>query len=626
MMALTQPSRLAGPSWDEEVVPALRKRMWLTFEVKETMLTPKAGLESESRTLARRMSAISLSSVDEPSSANYSPSSDNTGWQKQLSSQTNSTQQPYGLTQALQSSYQRQETPSRTTPTTTRVNGSASVAKPGVKTEFQRARTYSSPYASDAANGRANGNGRPNPNTSKPAANPVRSLSPRPVDIKPTRIPKASRTPISVPSSSASSPYTNGYSQDVAVKPYSTSPEQPSQTLSDQRGAQRGINPSSSTQTTVELSTRSTRHTPGLLNESPPFPTDSTMSSGFTQASNYNAAVEESPPRASTESEERPYEHWYRGEVSRNGGVGELRVGRRQEMLDIANYGHMIESRQAAKRMAAMNTEEATPRARKRAGSIAGITNKERERGSLYLDEEIMDESARVLDEHPLTDLDGEGSEIQSVSDVYDGGAYAYLPGVGDVSTPSTEWTTVAGAHEFRSTTPTASMLPRPSSRQQQPNPPPTRIPGPSSRRSSESRSTVNSSPAIGGSSQFSASKSSSPPPAPSSSSNSRQMNHANTTSPTVAQKRGASPASKISRGGAPKMVKAKTLPGKRDEGGNRGSVAYYPTPGEDGEDMADAIPSWTQPVPGEGNWDDVSFLLLASFLMVAPPLHCSAY
>ncbi len=237
------------------------------------------------------------------------------------------------------------------------------------------------------------------------------------------------------------------------------------------------------------------------------------MSSGFSQPSNYNAAVEESPPRASTESEERPYEHWYRGEVSRNGGVGELRVGRRQEMLDIANYGHMIESRQAAKRMAPMNAEEATPRARKRAGSIAGITNKERERGSLYLDEEIIDESARVLDEHPLTDLDGEGSEIQSVSDGYDGGAYAYLPGVGDVSTPSTEWTTVAGAHEFRSTTPTASMLPRPSSRQQQPNPPPTRIPGPSSRRSSESRSTVNSSPAIGGSSQFSASKSSSPPP-----------------------------------------------------------------------------------------------------------------
>lgn len=625
MMTLTQSSRLAGPSWDEEVVPALRKRMWTAFKVKEMMLTPKAGLESESRTLARRMSAISLSSIDEPSSANYSTSADNTNWQKQISPQTNSSQQPYNLTQALQTSYQQQETPGRTTPTNTRVNGSAA-AKPGVKTEFQRARTYSSPYASDAANGRANGNGRPMPNTSKPA-NPVRSLSPRPVDIKPTRIPKASRTPISVPTSSASSPYTNGYSQDTAVKPYSMSPELPSQTLSDQRGAQRGIIPSSSTQTTVELSSRSTRQTPGLLNESPPFPTDSTMSSGFTQPSNWNAAVEESPPRASTESEERPYEHWYRGEVSRNGGVGELRVGRRQEMLDIANYGHMIESKQAAKRMVPMNPEEATPRSRKRAGSIAGITNKERERGSLYLDDEIIDETGRVLDEHPLTDLDGEGSEIHSVSDAYDGGAYAYLPGVGDVSTPSTEWTTVAGAHEFRSTTPTASMLPRPSSRQQHPSsPPPTRIPGPSSRRSSESRSTVNSSPAVGGSSQFSASKSSSPPPAPSSSSNSRQMNYANSTSPVSAQKRGASPASKILRGGAPKVAKSKTLPGKRDEGGNRGSVAYYPTPGEDGEDMAYAIPSWTQPVPGEGNWDDVSFLLLASLLMDVSPLHYSAH
>ncbi|KAF8644418.1 hypothetical protein AX16_008478 [Volvariella volvacea WC 439] len=45
MAALTQSARLPGPSWDEEVVPALRKR-----------------LESESRTLAKRMSAASLAS------------------------------------------------------------------------------------------------------------------------------------------------------------------------------------------------------------------------------------------------------------------------------------------------------------------------------------------------------------------------------------------------------------------------------------------------------------------------------------------------------------------------------------------------------------------------------------
>jgi hypothetical protein len=40
------------------------------------------------------------------------------------------------------------------------------------------------------------------------------------------------------------------------------------------------------------------------------------------------------------DSKERPFEHWYRGEVSGNDGIGELRVGRRMEMLEIASYGH----------------------------------------------------------------------------------------------------------------------------------------------------------------------------------------------------------------------------------------------------------------------------------------------
>lgn len=543
------------------------------------------------------MSAISLSSVEEPSSANYATYADSTHRQRQISPQTNYSQQTYASTaQAPQASYQRQPVPDRTT--TGRSNGNGIAApNPQTKTVFQRARTYSSPYGSDATNSHANG--RPKP-TAK-STDPARSLSPRPVDIKPTRIPKASRTPVSVASSSTGSPYTNGSSHDPVVAPFSLSPEP-----SDQIAAQRGIITSSSTQTTVDLPSRS-RHTPVLLNESPPFPTDTTMSSGFTQRSaTRNAPVEEAPPRPSTDSEERPYEHWYRGEASRNGGVGELRVGRRQEMLDIANYGHMIENRQAAKRMAPMDVQEDTPRARKRAGSIAGITNKERHRGSLYLDEDNIDEAGRVLDEHPLTDLDGEGSEVQSVSDAYDGGAYAYLPEVGD--TPSTEWTTVAGAHE-RSITPTAnSMLPRPSSRQQQTiYVPPTRIPGPSSRRSSESRSTVNSSPAVGGNTPIHFSGNTAMHVSKSSPSNSRQLNYLNNASPGSAQKRGGSPASRKGRGAAPKVVKSKTLPGKKGEDAKRGSVAYYPTPMGDEEDMADAIPSWTQPIPREGNWDDVS-------------------
>ncbi|KAF9479913.1 hypothetical protein BDN70DRAFT_657638 [Pholiota conissans] len=588
-MALTQSARMAGPSWDEEVVPALRKR-----------------LESESRTLARRMSAISLSSVESLSSA----FPDKTMRQTQASPPANSYQQSsVSSQQRQQSGYQRQPTVDRTTPVASNRVTNGTSTQSSTKTPFQRARTYSSPYASDLPNGHANGHARPGANNSQ-SSNPAS----RPAEIKPTRIPKASRPPIS---SAANSPLINGSSHSPAVTPYSLSPEQPfSQILPDQR--QRGIVPSSSTQSSFELSYRNNRQPIGLLNESPPFPTDSTMSSGFTQAGNYrNASLEEAPPRASTDSEERPYEHWYRGEVSRNGGVGELRVGRRQEMLDIANYGHLIESKKnAPKRLPPMNVETDTRRARKRAGSIAGITNKERERESIYLDEEHVDDVGRVMDENPLTDLEGEGSEVQSLSEGYSGVAYAYIPGAGD--TPSNEWTTVAGAHE-RSTTPTPSMLPRPSSRQQG-NVPPTRIPGPSSRRSSESRSTVNTSPPIGGHPNGSISSSSktptaSPPPAQSSSSSSRLNATTNNTSPTsaAAQKRGISPGSKKARGPAAKAItKSKTAPGRQQQGDIRESVAYYPTPAGDGEDMADAIPSWTQPVPKEGNWDEVVLPVVA--------------
>jgi serine/arginine repetitive matrix protein 1 len=47
----------------------------------------------------------------------------------------------------------------------------------------------------------------------------------------------------------------------------------------------------------------------------------------------------------------------------------------------------------------------------------------------------------------------------------------------------------------------------------------------------------------------------------------------------------------------------------EQDEQWNRKSVAYYPTPTSQGDDdMADAIPSWTQPVHGEGDWDEACF------------------
>ncbi|KAF8192173.1 hypothetical protein BJ912DRAFT_902333 [Pholiota molesta] len=618
-MALTQSARLAGmggPSWDEEVVPALRKR-----------------LESESRTLARRMSAISLSSVEDVSTAPYSAYPDKTLRQRQVSPTSNSSHQ--SSSSAAQRPYQRQAPADRTMPAApARVSNGAPSSKPNTntKTDFQRARTYSSPYASDLPNGHANGNARTSTTSSQSSStNPARALSPRPADAKPTRIPKATRPPMSQPSSAANSPHLNGHSPSVT--PFALSP---------------GLIPSSSTQSTGELLSRAHRQPSGLLHEAPPFPTDASASSGFTPQPQppRNGSLEEAPARASTDSEERPYEHWYRGEVSRNGGVGELRVGRRQEMLDIANYGHLIASRrpgaaQGGGPAAAKddNAGGAPPRRRRRAGSIAGMTHKERE--SIYLDEEHVDAGGRVLDEHPPTDWDGEaedGSEAHSLEEAGGGGAYAYIPRAGEAA-PSGEWTTVAGAHE-RSTTPTPSMLPRPSSRQQQMQPPPpTRIPGPASRRSSESRAAPGTPPVIGGvysntttnntnainntnnTSTSSSSKSpAASPPGASASFNSRQPTATLSASPpssAAQQKRGLSPgaAKKAARGPAAKAKtksKASSPPGKQAQVDLRGSVAYYPTPLGDGEDMADAIPSWTQPVPRAGNWDEVVLPVVA--------------
>ena len=618
VMALTQSARLAGPSWDEEVVPALRKRTLGSTAFPKTLIHCfYAGLESESRTLARRMSAISLSSLDEQQNTNYP---ENTPRQKQPA--TSYQQSSSSGTQSLQAAYQPPS--DRKVPTTVgpRINGANhSSSKPTSKTEFQRARTYSSPYASDLTNGK----GLPK-NSAPKSMDPSRSISPRPVDVKPTRIPKAaSRPPISLPTSATTSPQTNGYSHSAVVTPSPQSPELPYQTFADQRGAQPGgAIPYSSTSSTVELSSQGSR-TPGLLNESAPFPTEPTMSS-FSQQGH-----DEDPPRSSMESEERPYEHWYRGEVSRNGGVGELRVGKRQEMLDIANYGHLIESKKKALNLKSrIPIAEDTPRQRKRAGSISGITEMERERGSLYLDEEHANEVGRVLDEHPLTDLDGEGSDINSTSSEYQGEAYAYMPGIGEAT--SADWTMTAGAHEIRSTTPTPNniLFHRPSSRQQQ-NLPPTRIPGPSSRRSSESRSTTATTPPHPGSmargasepvqSFSTASKTPSPPPAPSSSSNARQQYSSNTV-PSSAQKRGASPAAKKAKTAA-KANRVKTLQGKKEGQSNRGSVAYYPTPDGDDEDMADAIPSWTQPVHREGNWDEVRRFFIVYGQLSLPVSRC---
>ena len=91
---------------------------------------------------------------------------------------------------------------------------------------------------------------------------------------------------------------------------------------------------------------------------------------------------------------------------------------------------------------------------------------------------------------------------------------------------------------------------------------------------------------------------------------------------PSSAQKRGASPAAKKAKTAA-KANRVKTLQGKKEGQSNRGSVAYYPTPDGDDEDMADAIPSWTQPVHREGNWDEVRRFFIVYGQLSLPVSRC---
>lgn len=578
-----------------------------------------AGLESESRTLARRISGISVaSSSDEPIQKNQPDTtlSEREPIPSSTSFQQSATQKLHTATAfQAQQLYSDRKVPKATIP---RPNGSESSSK----LNFERTRTYSSPYASVLSNGQTlpNGFAIHNKNMSK-STDPPRSSISRPSDVKPTRIPKADR---SGSFSNGYSPSINGHGRNTSVvtplsQPYS--PEIASQPP-EQRGSQRGVLAAPSVPSIAELPSHPSRQGAALLNESPPFTAASTMSS-FSQHDN-EPQQNETSSRLSVDSEEKPYEHWYRGEVSRNGGVGELRVGRRQEMLDIANYGHMIgkKKKPTTIRVPPITSVDESRRRRKRADSIGGMTDKEREeRGSLYLDDEHANKVGRVLDESPLTDLDGEGSDVNSESEYYDG-PYAYIPEVEDNSTPLSEpWTPTPGTNEVRSLTPTPippSMIPRPSSRQQrQSSAPPARIPAhSSSRHSSESRRSATfptPAPMTRGDSEPpqlpSSSKTPSPPPATSSS---RQQTYLSNTLPTT-QKRAVSPASKKSRMTASKTTRAKTsaLRKEQDEESNRKSVAYYPTPGQGDDDMADAIPSWTQPVQREGTWDEVCFTIL---------------
>ena len=300
-----------------------------------------------------------------------------------------------------------------------------------------------------------------------------------------------------------------------------------------------------------------------LVNEQPPFPPDTDAES----------------VRFSSESEERPFEHWYRGDVSRNGGVGEFRVVRRKEMLEIANYGHSTK-KQLSSRSASrfgVHTELVSPR--RRAGSIGVGT-----RSSFYM-EEPRSKDDLVLDEVPPSAMAYSDPEPE---DDHESEIDYYF-----------------SSHTTTASPPPASFESEPQQKQATTV---TRIPTPSQKRPSRddaqtTRSIVTPEPVRG--SSDSPSTSSSPPPR-TPTPRARSQTPTKVVGNQTPKQKSKSPVPDKSPRSNGTAKKTKTPPSshkvKKGEESRR-SVGVYPA--TDLEDAEHAIPTWTQPVAGS-NWDEV--------------------
>ncbi|KDQ62043.1 hypothetical protein JAAARDRAFT_189417 [Jaapia argillacea MUCL 33604] len=561
------------PSWDEAIVPTLRKR-----------------LESESRMLANRLSASSIG--DDYFASTPFP-------QSKLASPITPSQKPSAIPRpSLQLS--------RTSESISRPNGNT--ATPGLPPPhiFQRSRTNSQPIPYEPPLPVTNGYG-----------NGSSSSSGRPSDVKPTRIPRARTPSMSGPEllngandSRTGSRIGNGYSQQ------GTAPDSPPYPLD-----------ASARSTTSRLPHG--QQDSGLLNEPPPF-TNPTTPTSYTSSlpPAEQPRFPQYPPqeqfnsddemdiigdyaRRSSESEERPFEHWYRGDLARNGGVGELRVARRMEMLEIASYGHSTgkvrartglgiglgvsmggggfgsgrNSRVIEEGIIDDGSAGVARRVRKRAESVGA-------RESFYLDTERVDEAGRVLDEHPLTDLEVDGDDYTdgetSFSQSHQQHTNNHLRprDVGSVSTPSLLSDT---QRQRNVSTQSSSRIP---------------TPAPSTRRQGQGSDT----PRTPTSSRSVAAASTSRSRAASPTTSRLSPNSAVSNTPNQ-KKRAKSPAASTASAKKPK----KTVNNKSRKEEMRKSVSEYPSPGEgEDADMAYAIPSWTQPKARGGNWDEVVLPVVA--------------
>ncbi|TFK93299.1 hypothetical protein K466DRAFT_478952 [Polyporus arcularius HHB13444] len=532
-MALTASAQSAlprEPAWDEVIVPALRKR-----------------LKDESTVLSRRISATSITSSEDLIGQYYVAAPG--GSSSTTQSKASSIPRP-----SLQSS--------RTAESSSGEMYAGAHSRP-----TPRSRALSQPYPFELS-----------PSVdSPPVSDNIRPISPGNVP-KGTRIP-VSRARTGSISSQAQSTYNppngraNGsvgyYRQNTEASDSQLYPVEEKVKASSQKS-----------RSTVRIPRHNVSE---IFEEQAPFPPDS-LSSSQSQLE-YGR---QSPERMSSESEERPFEHWYRGDVARNGGVGELRVARRQEMLDIANYGHTLRKASVKQPQSGLSSRSRSNsrgrdmpnsrvRTRHRAESVGG-------RESIYIDQEDVGADT-VMDERPPTDFEDDGYD-DHLDDYYSQGVLPHPNG--SISSPSLDRSDTPTSRTTQNTT--RSRIPQPTPRSRTTTPTPSKP----TRSASESGMAGPSSPT-------------SSPQVPRSPSQSKTLSPTSTSSPSTpsAKRRAKSPAngtpvSASKKPKAPPSAMQRKQGNKNEE--NRRSIGQYPMP----EGDEDAIPTWTQPKPANGNWDDV--------------------
>lgn len=345
------------------------------------------GLESESRILSKRLSTISITDDGPPSEPSPNPSRTVSPSQNHVDGNSN----PAGSYSQRPSAIPR--------PSYVR-NGERTAAamfplptEQPRKASAKRQRTQSTPFPFDATpsssavpNGKT-ANGVPSPLTSGSTSPRVHSPSLGRTTPTPSRIPTVSSR---IRSGSQSSHYGSLNGGKGSLPPNHKMP--PLAATSADSGSQLG--------TLRVKGSSSSLARERIADERAPFANDPSPT-----------VLEREFTGRPSSDEERPYQHWYRGDVSRNGGVGEYRVGKRMEMLDIANYGHALRGSAGRSRPyeePPPHSEKITVVPRKRAESVSS-----RERASIYIDPQDETVTGRVLDEMPLTDIEADETEYE---------------------------------------------------------------------------------------------------------------------------------------------------------------------------------------------------------------------